>query len=100
MVGHSALRWLWSARWRCRVDAEGRHEYTVGLDGRFRDNDFPPVALRGTWRRGNTFVVEFYVVGLSYRGTEQWIFEDYVLTIRQRESTVGDVATFVGDRVG
>lgn len=86
--------------WHTRVDLEGAHRYPIGLDGRYRVDNATSVAMRGAWLRDDTFVIEWYIIGEAFRGTEQWVFEADTMTVRSRNSVIRESATFVADRVG
>lgn len=81
-------------------DADAPYEGLVGLDGRYRIDDEASLALRGAWRSGSAFVVEYHVLGHTERGTYDFFFEDDTVEVRHREVTTGSFEFFRADAVG
>jgi len=79
---------------------DGPAELEMGTDGRFMIDEDSPVALRGTWRDSNTFVIEYHVIGQVERGSLEFTFEDDIATVTVREPATGTVESTTADRAG
>lgn len=81
-----------------RDEGNGPTDIQVGLDGRFMIDKAQPIALRGTWRGDDTFVVEYQMIGQVERGTVEFIFEDDVAHVTTREPATGTIQSAIADR--
>lgn len=80
-------------------DATGIFSLEVGLDGRYLVDSVLPVAMRGSWVLDNRFRIEYQILGQIQRGTAEFIFDGDAATVRANDVALGDIATFVADRV-